>query len=109
MSRLGIIAGAFALLRRRTAEVGQPALGVYADAGAAAATHLADEVCAAAHQNECAEISLSAQLAEIVADGKVDTNELKRLRRMPRTLSACAERSHNITEQVALPTRRAMP
>jgi hypothetical protein len=95
------IVGALALLRRRCREVGRPGLTVYAEAGTLAAKSVGERVRAAAHANEVDEGALGQELQAMLADGKIDREELRRLRRAPARLHRCAERSHDIGEAVS--------
>lgn len=86
------------LLGRRSREVGQPGLTIYAEAGAQTVRQVVGHVRDLAHKNECAEITAADRLKQILADGRVDAAELTELQALPATLTRCAGRSHDITE-----------
>jgi hypothetical protein len=92
------ILGAFRITRRRALEAGQPGITVWTDAGERAAQEVGRAVVDLAHRNECAEHEAARRLREMVADGKIDPQELAELQRLPANLEACAERDHDIGE-----------
>jgi len=99
---LQIVTGSFALLKRRAMEIGRPGLGLYAEAGTAAAALVNRVVEPAAHQNECTEHEIVGRLKAMIADGKIDSAEFRDLCRLIKPLEGCEARSHDIGEAVKL-------
>lgn len=94
------VIGSLRILHRRSAEVGQPGLGLWAEAGEQAALAVSTKITALAHANESEEVELERELAAILADGQVSRAECRRLRAMLPRLKRLEDRDHDITEEV---------
>jgi hypothetical protein len=102
MSYRGII-GAFRLLRRRAAEVGRPALAVWADAGEFAAERIGRSVQQKAHADEICDLEAEKELQaglKGLRDGRVDREDLAHLARAARNVRRSAKLAHEIGELV---------
>lgn len=97
------IFGAFRVLRRRSAEVGQPGLMVWTDAGERAARLAANTVRDAAHKDETLDREAAREIAAGLAglaDGRVDATDLAHLAKAARLTQQSAEIAHDIGEVV---------
>ena len=98
MSAFRQILGAFRILRRRTAAVGHPGLGMWADAGEQAAARAGAVVRDGAHRAETRARLIQQQIAAIVSDGKVTPAEVAELRRIMGVADRVAEECHDLGE-----------
>lgn len=94
--------GSLRILGQRINELRRLGLLLWTDTGSAALQDLSRFVGKQAEQNETAESALAKEITEILADGKVDRAELDRLSKFPLALRNCANRSHEIGEEVKL-------
>lgn len=95
------IRGAFRILRRRSIEVGQPGLRIWSDAGERATEQLGNALRDTAHRAECSVVIMRTDLLEMLADGKIDATEFRRLVKMPRVMSKVADDCHDLGEVVS--------
>lgn len=93
--------GAFRVLRRRSRELSQPGLTIWADAGERAAKAVQTAVRDGAHVVEVKALSLEEEIKAMLADGSIDAGEMNRLRLVPAKVHGLAERAHDLGEAVS--------
>ena len=101
MSALRRVLGSFRLLRRRTAEVGQPGLQIWADCGTRAALDVQTSVRAGAHRAEVGALAVEGALRDVLSDGRVTPSEIARLKRLLPQTHRLAEGCHDLGEVVS--------
>lgn len=100
MNRFRRIVGSFRILRERSAAVGQPGLGVWADTGEKAAFELQAAVRDGAHKGEVTALSIEGDIVSMLKDGVVDLVEVKHLSTLAGRARRVADGCHDIGEAV---------
>lgn len=98
------VIGSFRILRQRSRDVGQPGLGVYADAGEQAAEQIGRTVSTKAHADEVADLEAASAIDAGLAglkDGRVDPEDVAHLERAGRLVRRSAGLAKEIGEVVS--------
>lgn len=101
MSAFRRVIGSFRMLRRRVQEVRQPGLTMWANTGEASALALQRTVRDGSHRAETRALNLEQDLRSMLADGKIDSAEFKRLAGAPGCVHTIAEQCHDLGEAVS--------